>query len=350
MALPFILPGDSVYIIAEAGINHDGKPAKARQLIEIAADSGADAVKFQLFDLDEIVSEHAPLAEYQKRSGEESQYRMLKRLALPLEEYRELKKYAEKLGLDFIVTPFDAGSARYLAKLGVKAIKVPSGEITNLPFLRQVAALRIFTIISTGMSTLDEVKEAVVPFKTAKTPYALLHCVSSYPAPTDQINLRAMKTLEDEFRVPVGYSDHTEGIAVSVTAAALGARIIEKHFTINKHDSGPDHAASLEPDELNEMVRLVKNRDALKRAVVVQEALGTWEKACQPCEVNTRDVARRSLVLTRDAKAGEKITEDLLAVKRPGTGIAPKALGNVLGKTLAQTLPAGAILTWECVR
>lgn len=350
MPAPFILPAGSVYIIAEAGINHDGKPEKARQLVEIAADSGADAVKFQLFDLDEIVSEQTPLAEYQKRSGEDNQYQMLKRLALPLKEYSDLKKYAEELGLDFIVTPFDDGSARFLADLGVKAIKVPSGEITNLPFLRQVAALNIFTIISTGMSNLDEVKEAVVPFREAKTPYALLHCVSSYPAPVNQINLRAMKTLEEAFNVPVGYSDHTEGIGVSVTAAALGARIIEKHFTVSKKDPGPDHAASLEPDELKEMVRIIKNSDALRNAGIVQEALGTGEKACQPCEINTRDVARRSLVLTRDAKAGEKITDEMILIKRPGTGIAPKELDNILGKTLSRELTAGAILTWACVR
>ncbi|MBI2636161.1 N-acetylneuraminate synthase family protein [Candidatus Peregrinibacteria bacterium] len=350
MASAFVFPAGSVYIIAEAGINHDGKPEKARRLIEIAADSCADAVKFQLFDLDEIVSERTPLAEYQKRSGEGSQYQMLKRLALPLEEYRDLKKYAEELGLDFIVTPFDAGSARFLADLGVKAIKIPSGEITNLPFLRQVAALNVFTIISTGMSNLDEVKEAAVPFKKAQTSYALLHCVSSYPAPVNQINLRAMKTLEEAFNVPVGYSDHTEGIGVSVTAAALGARIIEKHFTVRKKDPGPDHAASLEPDELKEMVRIIKNRDALRHAVIVQESLGTGEKTCQPCEINTRDVARRSLVLARDAQAGERITGDMIAIKRPGTGIAPKEFGNILGKTLARTLPAESVLTWACVR
>ncbi|NOS67642.1 MAG: N-acetylneuraminate synthase [Candidatus Peribacteraceae bacterium] len=333
------------YIIAEAGVNHDGSLAKARQLIDIAADAGADAVKFQLFNPDEIAAAQAPLAEYQKRSGEESQHAMLTRLTLPLEDYRQLKDYAETKGLAFIVTPFDSDSARFLASLGVTVLKIPSGEITNLPFLREVAALRIFTIISTGMSTIEEIQEAVAPFKNAGTEFALLHCVSSYPAPADQINLRAMQTLSDAFSVPVGYSDHTEGIAVAVTAVSIGARILEKHFTINKKDPGPDHAASLEPDELKEMIRIIKDPDALRNAKVVQEALGTGEKICQPCEMNTRAVARRSLVLTRGVKAGEKITVDMIAIKRPGTGIAPKEFESVLGKTLTHALRAGAVLT-----
>ncbi len=345
----FLRPG-AAYIIAEAGVNHDGKVEKARQLIDIAAEARADAVKFQLFNPKEIVSQGAPLAGYQERSGEESQYQMLQRLALPRNGYRDLKAYAEALGLDFITTPFDADSARFLASLGVKAMKIPSGEITNIPFLRDVATLRMFTIISTGMSTLDEVREAVVPFEEMKTGYALLHCVSSYPAPADQINLRVMKTLEDAFHVPVGYSDHTEGIAVSVTAAKLGARILEKHFTINKNDPGPDHAASLEPEQLKEMIRIIKDSDALKEAKIVQEALGTGEKICQPCEMNTRDVARRSLVLTRDVKAGERITADMIAIKRPGTGIAPKEFDAVLRKTLTRALPVGSVLTRECLR
>src|SRR3989344_5334876 len=293
--MSFLLPGNGVYIIAEAGVNHDGNKEQARRLIDIAAEGGADAVKFQLFDADELASADAPLALYQKRSGEESQRAMLRRLSLPLEDYRALKAYAEKKDLDFITTPFDAESAHFLADLGVKAIKIPSGEITNIPFLREVASLQIFTIISTGMSTLAEVRDAVVPFDEQQTPYALLHCVSAYPAPVDQVNLAAMETMRAAFRVPIGYSDHTEGIEVALAAAALGADILEKHFTLDRSLPGPDHAASLEPAALHALVKGVR---------LVEQSLGTPEKRCQPCEEDTRRVVRRSLVVTWSLSEG----------------------------------------------
>lgn len=331
-------------MIAEAGVNHDGNFAKAKRLIDIAADAKADAVKFQLFNADELASQDAPLAQYQKRSGEENQHAMLKRLALARDDFRELKKYAEGKGLDFITTPFDADSAKFLASLGVQLMKIPSGEVTNLPFLKEVATLKMFTIISTGMSTLEEVRDAVKPFQKLKVPFALLHCVSSYPAPMDQINLRAMETLRDEFSVPIGYSDHTKGIAASVMAAALGAQIIEKHFTVSRKDPGPDHAASLEPDELTEMIRLIRDPMALKKFPIVKDAIGTGEKICQPCEVNTRDIARRSLVLRQPVKAGQKLTREMIAIKRPGTGILPKMLEKVIGKAVKRDLDAGGLL------
>lgn len=340
----FPLPAGHAYIIAEAGVNHDGSVEKAKTLIDIAAMAHADAVKFQLYDPDELVSVNAPLASYQERSGEESQYAMLKRLALTQNDFRELKEYAEGKGLDFITTPFDAASATFLASLGVKAMKIPSGEITNLPFMKKVASLKIFTIISTGMSSVEEVRDAVAPFALAKTPYALLHCVSAYPAPAEQINLAAMKTLEKEFAVPVGYSDHTEGIAVAVTAVALGAKILEKHFTINKTGPGPDHAASLEPDELTEMIRIIRDPAALKKFPIVKAAIGTGEKICQPCEMNTRDVARRSLVLRQSVKAGQKLISELIAIKRPGTGMSPKMLEKVIGKAVKRDLDGGSLL------
>lgn len=339
------LPEHRPYVIAEAGVNHDGRVEKALQLIDIAAEARADAVKFQLFDPEEIVSVQAPLAAYQERSGEENQYRMLRRLALPRETYRSLKEHAEQRGIDFITTPFDAASAQFLANLSVKAMKIPSGEITNLPFLQSVASLHIFTVISTGMATLDEVREAVEPFSRAGTPYALLHCVSAYPAPIDQINLRAMETLHREFGVPVGYSDHTEGTAIAITAAKLGARIIEKHFTISREDPGPDHAASLEPRELIEMIRIMRDQRALQEAPLVDEALGTEEKRCQPCEEDVRTVARRSVVLTQEVAAGAMLTATMLTLKRPGTGIAPKNLLETIGKKVTKDLPAGTILT-----
>ncbi len=350
MKTPFLLPSGRAYVIAEAGPNHNGDPALARQLVDKAAEAGSDAVKFQLFDLDEIVSDQTPLADYQKRSGESNQKEMLRSLLLPHDVFRSLKSHAEQKGMDFLTTPFDAGSAEFLASLGVKAMKIGSGEITNLPFLRKVAALGVYMILSTGMSTLEEVRDAVAIFADAGTPYALLHCVSAYPAPVDQINLRVMETLRSEFTVPVGYSDHTLGIDVAVTAAVLGAEIIEKHFTLDRTMTGPDHAASLEPDELKEMIRIIKDPAALKQSTIVQEALGTGEKKCQPCELNTRDVARRSLVLTRDGKVGETITKDMIAIKRPGTGIAPKELETVIGRTLARAMPVGAVLIRESIR
>jgi N-acetylneuraminate synthase len=325
-----------VYIIAEAGVNHDGSVDKARRLIDIASEAKADAVKFQLFRPDELASPDAPLASYQERSGEESQHAMLQRLTLPLEEYGALKTYAEKKDLDFITTPFDAESATFLAGIGVQAIKIPSGELTNLPFLRQVAELSVFTIISTGMSSLEEIRDAVGPFEQHRTPYALLHCVSAYPAPMDQINLRAMDTMRSVFQVPIGYSDHTLGIEVSLAAAALGASIIEKHFTINRNDPGPDHAASLEPGELHALVQGIRT---------IGQALGSEKKECQFCEINTRDVARRSLILTRSVKAGEPLTADMIAIRRPGTGLPPKDVDRVIGKKVARDLDAGSLLS-----
>lgn len=332
----FHLPESRVYIIAEAGVNHDGSVEKARILVDIAAGAEADAVKFQLFNADEIASDQAPLAVYQERSGEESQRAMLKRLTLSLDDYRQLKAYAESKGLAFITTPFDAVSAQFLAGLGVQVIKIPSGEITNLPFLHKVAALKIFTIISTGMSTLEEVADAIVPFTDEKVPFALLHCVSSYPAPVKQVHLRAMETMRRQFGVPVGYSDHTLGIEVPLAAAALGARIIEKHFTVHKNDLGPDHAASLEPAELQAMVRSIR---------IMEEALGTGEKRCQPCEMNTRAVARRSLVLRGGLRAGERITPDILRIMRPGTGLPPREFDQVLGRRMKCDTADGTPLT-----
>lgn len=332
------LPKNRVYIIAEAGVNHDGDMQKAKRLIEVAAEARADAVKFQLFDADELASNAAPLAAYQERSEEENQHAMLRRLTLPRESYRELKSHAEGKGLDFITTPFDSASARFLVELGVKAIKIPSGELTNGPFLKDVAALGVFTIISTGMSTLEEVKEAIKPFKRRKTPFALLHCVSSYPAPAEAINLRAMETMARAFKVPVGFSDHSLGITIALAAAARGARILEKHFTICRSDPGPDHAASLEPPELTAMVRSIRE---------IEVAIGTGEKICQLCERNSRDVARRSLVLACAVRDGEKLTKRMIRIQRPGTGLPPAMLPELTGKTFTRDLDVGTLFTLD---
>jgi N,N'-diacetyllegionaminate synthase len=337
-------PGE-VYVIAEAGVNHNGDLVLAKKLIEVASEARADAVKFQMFEPDEIATDQAPLATYQQRSGEKSQRAMLERLVLPRESFRTLKTYAEERGIAFITTPFDGDSADYLASIGVRVMKVPSGEITNIPYLKRVARLGLFTIISTGMATLEEVHAAVAPFVACSVPFALLHCVSSYPAPAEQINLRAMETLRREFSVPVGYSDHTEGIAVPVMAAALGAQIIEKHFTLDRTMVGPDHAASLEPEELAEMILRIRDGDALKHTHIDATVLGNGEKRCQPCEENVRAIGRRSVILQCDATAGTVLTHDMLAIKRPGTGIAPGDLERTIGRTLSRPLTAGSVLT-----
>lgn len=321
-------------IIAEAGVNHNGDFNMAMQLIDAAAEAGADAVKFQLFDPDEICGDDSPLASYQGKT-ESSQKEMLRRLTLPRDAYENLKRHAETKGLLFIVTPFDVASAQYLATLGVRVLKIPSGEITNIPFLKAVAALGLPVILSTGTSSMDEVEEAVRIFTDAGTDLAILHCTSSYPTPFDQVNLRAMQTLAEKFSTPVGLSDHTEGVAVPIAAVALGATIIEKHFTLDRTLPGPDHKASVEPEELRQMVNGIR---------AVEQAMGSAEKKRQPAEQDTAAVARRSVVAARDLKVGDVLTKDMLAIKRPGTGIPPKEIDRTVGRVMAKDVKAGTPL------
>lgn len=340
-------PRPPVFIIAEAGVNHNGKEDLAMRLVDAASDAGADAVKFQLFDPDELAG-GAPLASYQEgKDAWRDQHEMLTSLTLPKDAYRRIAAHAAERNIELIVTPFDIVSARFLLTLGLKTLKIPSGEVTNLPFLKDVAALGVDIILSTGMCSLAEVKEAVDIFRATKVPLTLLHCVSAYPAPTDQINLRAMETLRQEFHVPVGYSDHTEGIAVALTAAALGAQVLEKHFTLDRTMPGPDHAASLEPGELTQMICIIKNEEALKKVPILQEALGTGEKQCQPCEENVRSVARRSVVAARDLTKDQSLTAEMVAIRRPGTGIAPKFLQDVIGKKTKRVISVGTPLTFD---
>ncbi|MDD5103152.1 MAG: N-acetylneuraminate synthase family protein [Candidatus Peribacteraceae bacterium] len=340
-------PRLSVFVIAEAGVNHNGKEDLAMRLVEAASDAGADAVKFQLFDPDELAGK-ASLATYQEgKDAWRDQKEMLTSLMLPKEAYRRLAAHTKERKIELIVTPFDVVSARFLLSLGLKTLKIPSGEVTNLPFLKDVADLGVDIILSTGMCSLEEVKEAVEIFRATKVPLTLLHCVSAYPAPTDQINLRAMETLRQEFHVPVGYSDHTEGVAVALTAAALGAQVLEKHFTLDRSLPGPDHAASLEPGELTQMIRIIKDAEALKDVPILQEALGNGEKKCQPCEENVRSVARRSIVACRDLKKGQSLTAEMIAIRRPGTGIAPKFVQDVIGKKAKKDILSGTPLTWD---
>ena len=330
-----------VFIITEAGVNHNGSIALAKQLIDVAAEAGADAVKFQTFIAEEVVSADAPKAEYQKQTTDasESQLDMIRKLELSKEDHQELMDYAEQKNIMFLSTPFDEKSVDLLVELGVPLIKISSGEITNHLFLKYIAKKGLPIILSTGMSTLEEVAEAVSVIKaTGCTDLTLLHCTSNYPAHVEDCNLLAMKTMADAFGVPVGYSDHTPGIYVSLAAAAMGACVIEKHFTLDKNLPGPDHMASLEPDELKEMVLGIR---------LVEKARGSSVKAPVESELEVRDVARRSIVAKVDIPAGTVITEDMLAFKRPGTGIAPKDSNMLIGKTTTKNINKNELFKFE---
>jgi N,N'-diacetyllegionaminate synthase len=336
-------PGAPVFIAAEAGVNHNGDPALARRLVDAAAECGADAVKFQTFRVDALVSRSAPKAGYQVETtgAGESQRDMLAGLELSLEVLAELKDRATKHGLIFFSAPFDEESADVLDALAVALFKVPSGEITNLPLLRHVAAKGRPIILSTGMADLEEVGQAVAAIRAAgDPPLAVLHCLSAYPAPVGEVNLRAMDSLASRFGCPVGFSDHTLGIEIAVAAAARGAAIIEKHLTLDKTLPGPDHRASLEPAEFGAMVRAIR---------AVESALGDGVKRPMPSEADTRRVARKSLVAARALKAGERIAAGDLASKRPGTGISPAELPRVLGLPLARDIAADEVIPWEAL-
>lgn len=314
-----------VYVIAEAGVNHNGSIALAEQLIVAAAAAGADAVKFQTFVAEAGVSRFAEKAAYQKTTtgNEESQLEMVKKLELPFVAHEHLKQYAFEHGIQFLSTAFDAPSIRLIDSLDLPYIKVPSGEVTNLPFLRRINALHKPIIFSTGMSTLDEVSDALAVLKDCPVK-CLLHCTTEYPCPFEGVNLNAMLTLRNRFSLPVGYSDHTTGIEVPVAAVAMGAEVIEKHFTLDRDMPGPDHKASLEPCELKSMI------DAIRH---VERALGDGVKVPADCERKNIAVARRSIVAMRPIAQGETFTEQNLGVKRPGTGISPMCWDEVIGRT-----------------
>jgi N,N'-diacetyllegionaminate synthase len=336
-------PGAPVFIAAEAGVNHNGDPALARRLVDAAAECGADAVKFQTFRVDALVSRSAPKAGYQVETtgAGESQRDMLAGLELSLEVLAELKDRATRHGLIFFSAPFDEESADVLDALAVALFKVPSGEITNLPLLRHVAAKGRPIILSTGMADLEEVGQAVAAIRAAgDPPLAVLHCLSAYPAPVGEVNLRAMDSLASRFGCPVGFSDHTLGIEIAVAAAARGAAIIEKHLTLDKTLPGPDHRASLDPAEFGAMVRAIR---------AVESALGDGVKRPMPSEADTRRVARKSLVAARALKAGERLAAGDLASKRPGTGISPAELPRVLGLPLARDIAADEVIPWEAL-
>jgi N,N'-diacetyllegionaminate synthase len=334
-------PGEPVFIIGEAGVNHNGDPQLAFQLVDAAADAGVDAVKFQTFLAEEVVSSGAPKAGYQiKTTGAgETQLDMIKRLELTPETHRELIRRCERKGIQFLSTPFDFQSADLLETLGVAAYKIPSGEITNWPFLSHVASKGKPVLLSTGMSDLAEVEQAVYVLRTARcTELVILHCTSSYPAPPDCVNLRAMQTMADAFRVSVGLSDHTEGNEIALAAVALGASVIEKHFTLDRSFPGPDHKASLEPGELRALVKSIR---------IVESALGDGLKRSTSAEQDVKSVARRSIVSRQTISSGTVITRELIAFKRPGTGIAPSELPKVIGRKAARRIMADTLITFE---
>jgi N-acetylneuraminate synthase len=334
-------PGHPCFIIAEAGVNHNGSLALARRLVDAAARAGADAVKFQTFRAERLATSAAPKAAYQKRTtgAHESQLMMLRRLELSEEHHRQLIAHCGRRGILFLSSPFDEESADLLDALGVPAFKVPSGEITNLPFLSHLGRKRKPVILSTGMSTLDEVRWAVETLReNGCSKLVLLHCVSDYPARPRDANLRAMRTLEAEFGTPVGFSDHTPGREVALAAAALGACIVEKHFTLDRALPGPDHQASVEPGELRALVEGIRT---------VESALGSGLKVPARAERGTAAVARKSLVASRDIPAGAVLTPILVAVRRPGTGMPPAALPTILGRRVRRALKAGHVLSWK---
>lgn len=316
-------------IIAEAGVNHNGDIAKAKALIDKGAEAGVDYVKFQTFKAEKLVTKQAQRASYQDKNTQnnDSQYEMLKKLELSQALHQELMDYCNQKGVKFLSTGFDSESLVFLAQLGITIAKVPSGEITNLPYLRQVASLFPEVILSTGMATIDEIKDAVkvlIDNGVSKDKITILHCNTEYPTPMEDVNLKAMLHIQKELGIPVGYSDHTLGIEVPIAAVALGATVIEKHFTLDKTLPGPDHKASLEPNELKAMVSAIRN---------IEKAIGgSGLKEVSKSEEKNKPIARKSIVASTNIKKGDIFTPENLTVKRPGTGISPMQWDEVIGK------------------
>lgn len=331
------------FIIAEAGVNHNGDVNLAKKLIDAAKAAGADAVKFQTFHTDNMVTITAEKAQYQKNttSSDETQYHMIKKLELHDDVFQELSEYAERRNILFFSTPFDEESVDLLFNIGVPIFKIPSGEITNFPLLKKIAEKKKPIILSTGMSTLGEVEDAVRYLKkNGAEEIILLHCSTSYPAPIHSVNLKAMETLRCAFHVSVGYSDHTEGITIPIAAAAMGASVIEKHFTLDKNLPGPDHLASLEPHELSAMVTAIRD---------VERAMGNGIKTPTAEEEVVKRIARRSIVAKNDIQAGEILTEAVLAIKRPGTGIEPRYLDVVSTLKAKRAIEKDQVISWNLI-
>jgi len=336
--------GNRVFIIAEAGVNHNGSLILAKQLVDKAVYAGADAVKFQTFISEKVVSGQAVQAQYQQRNTgkAESQFEMIKKLELKFEDFTTLKKYSEDKGIQFLSTPFDPESAIFLQELGIEIFKIPSGELTNRPFLELIGSFGRNVIVSTGMATMDEITEAVQIIEqagTSRNRITVLHCTTEYPAPLDEVNLKAMLHIKDSLGIRVGYSDHTNGIEVPVAAIALGAEVIEKHFTLDKSMEGPDHRASLDPEELKQMVLSIRN---------VEVALsGDGLKHPTPSEIKNRPIARKSIHMARNIGAGTIIASDMIEMKRPGDGLSPMIVQNIIGRKTKTDLAKDHKLTME---
>lgn len=330
---------NKVLIIAEAGLNHNGSLIIARKLADVAKECGADIVKFQtLKNPQTLVSKYAQAAEYQKKNTgrEESQLELLDRIVLPMDDFKELSEYCDHIGIRFLSTPFDIPSVDYLQELGVDFWKIPSGEITNYPYLVHIAKTRKDIVLSTGMSTIDEIGEAYSLLKeNGAGDITLLHCTTEYPAPIEDVNLNAMVTLREKFGCNVGYSDHTKGIEVALAAVALGATVIEKHFTLDRNMDGPDHKASLEPDELRAMVEGIRK---------IESAIGDGVKRVSNAEKKNKDVARKSIIASRDITRGELFSEDNLTTKRPGSGLSPMLWNQVIGTPAKRDFKADELI------
>lgn len=335
-----------ITIIAEAGVNHNGSIETAKRLIEAAADAGADYVKFQTFKTENIVSAHAPKAEYQnKNTGDsDSQFQMIKKLELDIDTHKALINHCEKCGIKFLSTAFDLESIDTLKALGIKLWKIPSGEITNLPYLRKIGGQKQNVIMSTGMANLSEIEQALdvlIEAGTKRENISVLHCNTEYPTPMEDVNLKAMLTIRQAFKTDVGYSDHTLGIEIPIAAAAMGAVVIEKHFTLDKNMPGPDHAASFEPDELKQMVTAVRN---------IEKAMGSGIKKASASEQKNKNIARKSIVAAKDIRKNDILDDTNITVKRPGKGISPMFWDFIIGKKAAKNFSADELIHWEEIK
>ena len=331
-----------VFVIAEAGVNHNGDIAMALQLCDAAKKAGADAVKFQTFRAEDLVVRGAPTAEYQARqTGDQDQFLMLERLELSEAQHQKIKAYCDVIGIEFFSTPFSVNAVDMLVKLGVKRLKLSSGELTHRALVEHAAATQLPLLISTGMGTMQEIIDAVAWVSAARghlRDVVVLHCTSAYPAPDKTLNLLAMQSMARDLNVAIGYSDHSLGIEAPLAAVALGACVIEKHLTLDRHLPGPDHSASLEPDEFLRMVQGIRRVSAM---------LGDGVKAPLPEELDTARVARRSVVAAVNIAAGEVITAGMLICRRPATGIAPRDLQRVIGQCALTRIAAGSVLQWD---
>lgn len=336
----------NVFIIAEAGVNHNGHMDLAYKLIDAAKEAGVDAIKFQTFKTENLVSKACDMADYQIKNieVESSQYDMLKKLELSYNEFRELKTYCDGIGIVFLSTPFDDESLDFLVdELKIKLLKIPSGEIDNIDFLEKVAKKNLETILSTGMSTLAEVESAIEVFNkcgTFTSKLSVLHCTTNYPTPYNEVNLNAMLTIKNAFKVPIGYSDHTLGIEVPIAAVGLGAEIIEKHFTLDKNLEGPDHKASLDPSQLLNMVNGIRN---------IEKALGDGIKKPNESELQIMVNVRKSIVINKSVKAGHVLTEGDIGIKRPAYGIKPKHFRTIIGKKVKMDIKSDTVLLWDYI-